>query len=82
MDRIFYSNAVEVTCKLYDVQLKFGLTNAQNEVIDNEVVAMSPQHAKILSMILNQVVDQYEQQYGTINEDPNAKISMKKQEDK
>ncbi len=80
MDKIFYSNAVEVTCKLYDVQLKFGLTNAQNEMIDNEVVAMSPQHAKILSQIMNQVVAQYEEQYGTINEDPNANILMKKQD--
>jgi len=60
-----YANNTEVSYTIYDFLMRFAL-------IDNEgkkpVVNMrlSPQHAKVLAMILNSNVEAYEKQLGEI----------------
>ena len=75
MNEAKYSNAVEIQMQLFDVQLKFNLQNSDG-VIDSTTVFLSPQHMKVLSQMLSNAVDTYEQQFSLISlpENTNVKI--------
>lgn len=69
-----YSNNVQVYSNLYDIEILFR--RAFNRRIDGEdvkgvtedlvSVAMSPQHAKSLYVLLKNVMDAYEAQFGKL----------------
>ena len=62
-----YTNSISSEVNIYDICLVFGLRNESSEFGDPLArVYMSPQHAKVLSKILAQNIEVYEQKFGTI----------------
>jgi hypothetical protein len=68
--RVLYCNSVQVAQTTFDLRFWFGLlTRADQERIVTKVenvIYMSPQHAKVFAAVLNKHVEKYESLYGTI----------------
>lgn len=75
MSEVKYSNAVEIQMQLFDVQLKFNLQNPDG-IIDSTTVFLSPQHMKVLSQMLSNAVESYEQQFGSISLPENTSVKV------
>jgi hypothetical protein len=65
-----YTNHAEITLTTWDFRIKFGeiekLTPEEVIVSERVRVAMSPQHAKVLSRVLAEHVANYEKAFGEI----------------
>ncbi len=65
-DTLFvYANSVSVAAGVYDIQLDFGVEINQ-ERVPTARIAMSPQHAKSLQLLLKRVMEDYEANVGRI----------------
>jgi hypothetical protein len=63
----YYSDSVNFMTNIYGFALDFGVMVAQDEPPKTQVrVRMSPQHAKIMSLLLRKNVQEYEKRIGTI----------------
>lgn len=63
----FYTNAVKFIIHLYDVQLIFGVRTDPNDPIkEMAIMRMSPQHALVMSKLLEKNLRAYEEQIGKI----------------
>lgn len=63
----YYTDSVSFATNIYGFTLEFGVMRAQNEPPRSMVrVRMSPQHAKIMSLLLRKNVQEYERRIGTI----------------
>ncbi len=71
---VIYSNSAAVALGFFDVRIFFGETvesTPEKLVVESSVtVIMSPEHAKILSTVLANNVEQYENHFGKIRELP------------
>jgi hypothetical protein len=64
----FYTNAVRFIIHFYDVQLIFGVrTDPEKPIKDIAVMRMSPQHALVMSKLLEKNLRAYEKQMGKIS---------------
>lgn len=63
----YYTDSVNFMTNIYGFTLEFGVMQAQEEPPRQLVrVKMSPQHAKIMSLLLRKNVQEYERRIGTI----------------
>lgn len=63
----FYCDSVNFMTNIYGFALDFGVMVSQDEPPKTQVrVRMSPQHAKIMSLLLRKNVQEYEKRIGTI----------------
>jgi len=63
----YYTDSVNFMTNIYGFTLEFGVMQAQEEPPRPLVrVKMSPQHAKIMSLLLRKNVQEYERRVGTI----------------
>ena len=63
----YYTDSVNFMTNVYGFTLEFGMMQAQEMPPRAQVrVKMSPQHAKIMSLLLRKNVQEYEKQIGTI----------------
>ena len=63
----YYTDSVNFSTNLYGFMLEFGVMQAQDAPPRGVVkVRMSPQHAKIMSLLLRKNVQEYERRIGTI----------------
>ena len=63
----FYTDSVNFATNLYGFTLEFGCMQAQDQPPRTVArVRMSPQHAKIMSLLLRKNVQEYERRIGTI----------------
>jgi len=60
-----YSNSVKLQISFYDFVLVFG-EKTQNSINEKVKVAMSPQHTKVLTNLLNHYIEEYENKFGVI----------------
>ena len=74
-----YSNVIEVQIQAFDAQLKFGFQTSEG-MQDETRIILSPQHLKVLSMMLEDAVKQYEEKFGVINTPNNMKVDRKTEE--
>jgi hypothetical protein len=67
----YYCNVVGIDAGAFDFIFKFGLKKKRNNPVSDEdfdiEIIMSPQHAKSLLEVLNQVVANYEKEFGNLN---------------
>jgi hypothetical protein len=68
-----YANNVQIYSNLYDIEILFRrafnkrLDDGSDSVTEDLVsVAMSPQHAKSLYVLLKNIMDAYEEQFGKL----------------
>ena len=64
-ERTMYSNAVAVNAQFYDIQLTFTYQSSDGPKAQ-ETIILSPQHFKVLTGIMNNALENYEQNFGTI----------------
>jgi hypothetical protein len=69
-----YTNNASLNITAFDVQLVFGeMTDANAEgqlTVERKVkITMSPQHAKVLTVLLARNISKYEDQFGPISLD-------------
>lgn len=63
----YYTDSVNFMTNLYGFTLDFAVMDAQEQPPRSQVrVRMSPQHAKIMSLLLRKNVQEYERRIGTI----------------
>ena len=63
----YYVDSVNFATNLYGFMLEFGVMQAQDAPPKSVVkIRMSPQHAKIMSLLLRKNVQEYERRIGTI----------------
>jgi len=63
----YYTDSVNFMTNIYGFTLEFGVMQGQDEPpIQRVRVKMSPQHAKIMSLLLRKNVQEYERRIGTI----------------
>lgn len=63
----FYVNQLNLITSLYEVLFMFGLKTKPEEGPEPIVnIRMSPQHAKIVSLLLNKQIESYEKDIGKI----------------
>lgn len=63
----YYTDSVNFMTNIYGFTLDFGVMEAQDQPPRSQVrVRMSPQHAKIMSLLLRKNVQEYERRIGTI----------------
>lgn len=63
----YYVDSVSFMTNVYGFTLDFGVMQAQDAPPRQQVrVRMSPQHAKIMSLLLRKNVQEYERRIGTI----------------
>lgn len=63
----YYTDSVNFMTNIYGFALDFGVMMAQDQPPKSQVrVRMSPQHAKIMSLLLRKNVQEYEKRIGTI----------------
>jgi hypothetical protein len=63
----YYTDSVNFMTNIYGFTLEFGATQAQDQPPRPLVrVKMSPQHAKIMSLLLRKNVQEYEKRIGTV----------------
>lgn len=74
--KVFYANSVNFSVSLYDFMMDFGVrtpTNEKDKEPEHEtvaIVAMSPQHAKVMAQIIGDNVRKYEEAHGEIKIPP------------
>ncbi|MGZ4868117.1 MAG: DUF3467 domain-containing protein [Candidatus Angelobacter sp.] len=77
--RTVYTNNASMSLTAFDVQFIFGEmvdSEGENVTVEKKVkIAMSPQHAKILTALMVRNIQQYEKQFGTINLTPEDSIA-------
>jgi len=69
---LFYADGAQLTITGFDIRLTFSTTylnpdSNQWDVKQAITIAMSPQHAKLLWMLLRNNVERYEKQSGQVN---------------
>ena len=64
-ERTMYSNAVAVNAQFYDMQLTFSYQNGDGPKTERTII-LSPQHFKVLTGIMNNALENYEKNFGTI----------------
>jgi hypothetical protein len=63
----YYTDSVNFATNIYGFALEFGVMQGQEQPPRSLVrVRMSPQHAKIMSLLLRKNVQEYEKRIGTI----------------
>lgn len=63
----YYTDSVSFMTNLYGFMLEFGAMQSQDAPPSPQVrLRMSPQHAKIMSLLLRKNVQEYEKRIGTI----------------
>lgn len=63
----YYTDSVNFMTNIYGFTLEFGAIQAQDAPPKPQVrIKMSPQHAKIMSLLLRKNVQEYERRIGTI----------------
>ncbi|MBM3492999.1 MAG: DUF3467 domain-containing protein [Armatimonadetes bacterium] len=63
----YYTDSVNFMTNIYGFALDFGVMVVQDQPPKSQVrVRMSPQHAKIMSLLLRKNVQEYEKRIGTI----------------
>lgn len=65
----FYSDAIEINLTMpWTVALTFGLRSTETERKTSPVarIRMSPEHAKVMAMLLRRQLKNYEQDSGTV----------------
>jgi hypothetical protein len=63
----YYTDSVNFMTNIYGFTLEFGMMQAQDDPPRSLVrIKMSPQHAKIMSLLLRKNVQEYEKRIGTI----------------
>lgn len=63
----YYTDSVNFMTNIYGFTLEFGVMQQQEEPPRPQVrIKMSPQHAKIMSLLLRKNVQEYERRIGTI----------------
>lgn len=71
-----YSNQVMLEVSNFDMTFTFAQRKGQSAVPNPEdivaEVIMSPQHAKVLSKVLSQNIQNYEEIFGILNVEPEA----------
>ncbi|HID86067.1 MAG TPA: DUF3467 domain-containing protein [Anaerolineae bacterium] len=64
----FYANSVRVSTGIYDITLNFGVITPVGEGQAEQrpvcTLRMSPQHAKMLTLILRDALKSYEREFG------------------
>ncbi len=64
----FYVNSVRLLTSQYELLLQFGLKTHPEEDPKSVVnIRMSPQHAKVMTLILKNNIREYEKNIGVIN---------------
>jgi len=67
MSSEIYSNSVNFTFSIYDITMNFGVTVVDRKEPQTLVrIKMSPQHAKVMSIILAGNIERYERDIGQI----------------
>jgi hypothetical protein len=63
----YYTDSVNFMTNIYGFTLEFGVMQAQDDPPRQQVrIKMSPQHAKIMSLLLRKNVQEYERRIGTV----------------
>jgi hypothetical protein len=63
----YYTDSVNFMTNIYGFMLEFGIMQQQEQPPHPKVrIRMSPQHAKIMSLLLRKNVQEYERRIGTI----------------
>ena len=63
----YYTDSVNFMTNIYGFTLEFGATQAQDQPPRPLArIKMSPQHAKIMSLLLRKNVQEYEKRIGTV----------------
>ncbi len=63
----YYTDSVNFMTNIYGFTLEFGVMQAQDAPPRSLVrIKMSPQHAKIMSLLLRKNVQEYEKRIGTV----------------
>ncbi len=63
----YYTDSVNFMTNIYGFTLEFGVMQQQDEAPRPQVrIKMSPQHAKIMSLLLRKNVQEYERRIGTV----------------
>ena len=63
----FYTDSVNFMTNIYGFTLEFGIMQAQDAPPEQVCrIRMSPQHAKIMSLLLRKNVQEYERRIGTV----------------
>jgi len=62
-----YANSVQFLLSIYDVAMDFGTTDMNNKHQSLVRIKMSPQHAKVMSILLSNNIKKYEHDVGMIN---------------
>lgn len=78
--KTIYTNGVSVGTQLFDFLLTFNVNHPDGYQDDEYRVYMSPQHAKVLAMVLGENVKTYEEIFGAINLEANQEKLQKIQQ--
>jgi Protein of unknown function (DUF3467) len=62
-----YANSVNFFLSIYDITMDFGSTDKNNKHQSLVKIKMSPQHAKVMSILLSNNIRKYESDIGEIN---------------
>jgi hypothetical protein len=63
----YYTDSVNFMTNIYGFTLEFGVMQQQDDPPRQQVrIKMSPQHAKIMSLLLRKNVQEYERRIGTV----------------
>lgn len=66
----YYSNSVGFAMGYYDVALLFGLQKPSTQGVPiremRAIINMSPQHAKVVCLLLKKNLEEYQKKYGEI----------------
>ncbi len=82
--KTYYTNSMSILSSVYDFVLTVGQmqgTNAEDLHIEQQArIIMSPQHLKVLSRLLAEKMEGYEQAFGKIPEVPSFDSDVARQE--
>lgn len=65
-----YANSVHFFLSIYDITMDFGSTDKANKHHSLVKIKMSPQHAKVMSILLSKNIEKYESEIGEISIPP------------
>jgi len=63
---ILYSNSVQLNITFFDFQFKFGKILPENKHITDASIYMSPEHTKVLYLLLKDQIEKYEDRFSEI----------------
>jgi hypothetical protein len=63
-----YADNTQISLNLFDIKVMFGVSQGKNpdgrvRVLNHTTIAMSPQHAKSVMLLLQQTIERYENDF-------------------